>query len=86
MTQRERIKVELAVTVLRQTMAKDADLRSEAVRLALRVIWPHCRERWPLVSYWEAGGNDHEIGRRQSMTAAFNGIVHQLRQAGAYRG
>lgn len=54
------------------------------VRLALRVLWHHCPERWPLVTFWEASGQANEIGRAQGTTAAFNGIVRQLRRAGAY--
>lgn len=54
------------------------------VRLALRVLWLHCPERWPLITFWEASGQDNEIGRAQGTTAAFNAIVRQLRRSGAY--
>ncbi|GGB15256.1 hypothetical protein GCM10011380_00870 [Sphingomonas metalli] len=88
MDRRERIKVELAVAVLRQAIGRDepAAVRSEAIRLALRVLWPHCRERWPLVTFWESGQQDNDIGRTQGVTAAFNAIVRQVRATGAYRG
>ncbi len=54
------------------------------VRLALRCLLPHCPERWPLELYWDAAGQDNEIGRAQGVTAAFNGIVRQLRKTGRY--
>jgi hypothetical protein len=39
---------------------------------------------WPLVMVWEGAQQDNEIGRSQSVTASFDGIVRQLRRAGAY--
>jgi len=41
-------------------------------------------ERWPLELYWDAARQENEIGRAQGVTAAFNGIVRQLRRAGCY--
>ncbi len=54
------------------------------VRLALSCLLPHCPERWPLTIYWDAASQTNEIGRAQGVTAAFNGIVSQLRKAGRY--
>ncbi|HEX2019799.1 MULTISPECIES: hypothetical protein [Sphingomonas] len=54
------------------------------VRLALRCLLPHCPERWPLELFWDAAQQTNEIGRSQGVTAAFNGIVRQLRRAGKY--
>ena len=54
------------------------------IRLALRCLLPHCPERWPLELYWDAAAQENEIGRAQGVTAAFNGIVRQLRRAGCY--
>jgi hypothetical protein len=54
------------------------------VRLALSCLLPHCPERWPLALYRDAARQDNEIGRAQGVTAAFNGIVRQLRRAGCY--
>jgi hypothetical protein len=34
--------------------------------------------------FWEGAQQDNEIGRSQSVTASFNGIVRQLRRSGAY--
>lgn len=86
MDSRERIKVDLAVKVLRQAMSDRAPSAggTDAVRFALRVLWPHCGERWPLVCFWDSGQQGNDIGQVQSMTAAFNGIVRQLRQSGAW--
>ena len=72
--------------VLRQVMS-DRDpgaCQTYAVRLALRTLWPHCPETWPLVCFWDSGQQGNDIGRVQGMTAAFNGIVRQLRQSGAW--
>jgi hypothetical protein len=50
----------------------------------LRCLLPHCPERWPLELYWDAAGQENEIGGAQGVPAAFNGIVRQLRRAGCY--
>lgn len=86
MTQAERIKVELAVAVLRVAIGRDdaEAVRSHAVRLALRTLLPHCRERWPLTTFWDSAQQENDIGRTQGVTAAYNGIVRQLRLTGAY--
>ncbi len=55
------------------------------VRLALRCLLPHCPERWPLELYWNAAGQDNEVGQAQGVTAAFDAIVRQLRKAGRYQ-
>ncbi len=34
--------------------------------------------------FWEGAQQGNEIGRSQSVTASFNGIVRQLRRSGAY--
>jgi hypothetical protein len=34
--------------------------------------------------FWEGAQQDNEIGRSQSVTASFNGIVRELRRSGAY--
>ena len=62
----------------------DGPVRTIEVRLALRCLLPHCPERWPLESFWDAAAGDNDIGRAQGTTAAFNGIVRQLRRAGCY--
>lgn len=65
-------------------MARSDHSRVDAleVRLALRCLLPHCPERWPLVLFWDSAGQENAIGRAQGTTAAFNGIVRQLRLAG----
>ncbi len=40
--------------------------------------------RWPPVMLREDAQQDNEIGRSQSVTASFNGIVRQLRRSEAY--
>jgi hypothetical protein len=76
----------LAVKILRDTMIAGKQVTDDdtAVRLALRVLWPHCPEKWPLTQFWEGAQGSHDIGRSQSMTASFNGIVRQLRRSGAW--
>jgi len=86
MRRHHRIVVELAVQVLRQAMAESGDRRCDTipVRLALRCLLPHCPERWPLTMFWESAGQDNEIGRAQGCTAAFNGVIRQLRLSGCW--
>ncbi|WP_249341664.1 hypothetical protein [Sphingomonas sp. 3P27F8] len=55
------------------------------VRLALRCLLQHCPDRWPLEMFWDAAATENAIGRAQGCTAGFNGIVRQLRLAGALR-
>lgn len=86
MHRQTRITVDLAVQILRDTLAETSNGRVDTVpvRSALRCLWPHCPERWPLVMFWEGAQQDNEIGRSQGVTASFNGIVRQLRWPGAY--
>ncbi len=86
MHRQTRITVDLAVQILRSTLDQTSAGRVDTVpvRLALRCLWPHCPERWPLVMFWEGAQQDNEIGRSQSVTASFNGIVRQLLRSGAY--
>jgi hypothetical protein len=79
----QRVVIALSVHILRSGVARCSDSRVE-VRLALRCLLPHCPERWPLELYWDAACQENEIGRAQGVTAAFNGIVRQLRRAGRY--
>jgi hypothetical protein len=85
MTVYERYIVDLAVTVLREVTEAPANEQrpSMAIRLALRVLLPHCPERWPLTQFWDGINGPHEIGRAHTVTASFNGIVHQLERSGA---
>ncbi|MBI0475007.1 hypothetical protein D9601_06485 [Sphingomonas sp. MA1305] len=86
MARQQRITIDLAVKILRQAMTatRATDVEPEPVRLALRCLMPHCPERWPLLQFWEGWLGTHEIGRAQSMTAAFNGIIRQLRRSGSW--
>jgi hypothetical protein len=86
MTDYERYIVDLAVTVLREVAEAPAKEQrpSTAIRLALRVLLPHCPERWPLTQFWDGINGTHEIGRAQTVTASFNGIVKQLERSGAH--
>jgi hypothetical protein len=72
--------------VLRAATARSSEVRVDGieVKLALRCLLPHCPERWPLVTFWDAAQQENEIGRAQGVTAAFNGIVRQLRKAECY--
>ena len=83
----QRVVIALSVHILRTGVARSSDGRMDVIeiRLALRCLLPHCPERWPLELYWDAAGQENEIGRAQGVTAAFNGIVRQLRRAGRYK-
>ena len=85
---REGMLVKLAVDVVREAMEASSAQRGDtsAVRLALRILLPHCPERWPLTMFWESAGQDHVIGREQGMNAAYNGILVQLGRSGALPG
>jgi len=82
----QRVVIALSVHILRAGVAKCSETTVDGmeVRLALRCLLPHCPERWPLELYWDAASQANEIGRAQGVTAAFNGIVRQLRKAGRY--
>jgi hypothetical protein len=86
LSRRQRIVIACSVFVLREGVTRCADGRVDTmhVRLALSCLLPHCPERWPLALYWDAAAQENEIGRAQGVTAAFNGIVRQLRRAGCY--
>lgn len=87
MPPRDRTTIDLAVQILRQAMTDSGVARCDTVpvRLALRCLLPHCSEKWPLTTFWESAGQENEIGRAQGCTAAFNGIVRQLRRSGVWR-
>ena len=82
----QRVVIALSVHILRTAIARSSAGRVDGVevRLALRCLLQHCPERWPLELYWDAAKQENEIGRAQGVTAAFNGIVRQLRRAGRY--
>lgn len=77
--------MDLSTRILRDAMIRATKQRVDTieVRLALRCLLIHCRERWPLELFWDAAQGDNDIGRAQGCTAAFNGIVRQLRLSGA---
>lgn len=82
----QRVVIALSLHILRLGVARCLQGRVDGaeIRLALRCLLPHCPERWPLELYWDAAIQDNDIGRAQGVTAAFNGIVRQLRRAGRY--
>lgn len=81
-----RVVIALSVHILRSGVSRCSDMRIDGVevRLALRCLVPHCPERWPLELYWDAARQENEIGPAQGVTAAFNGIIRQLRHADRY--
>lgn len=87
MDRQQRTTIELAVHILRAAVdtSRREKVDTNPVRLALRVLLPHCPERWPLVNLWDAAGQDEPIGRSQNVSAAFNAIVIQLGESGAWR-
>ena len=83
MTPREQTVIDLALKVLEEvSLLKKAPDSLMSVRLALRVLLPHCPEKWPLEGFWDGVNNAHEIGRAQTMTASLNGIRLQLGRRG----
>lgn len=85
MTKNERIAVGILVEVLAEAESAPAKEQrpSTAIRLALRVLLPHCPEAWPLTQFCDSIDGTHEIERAQTLTASFNGIAHQLERSAA---
>jgi len=75
--------IERALSVLREATAIEGKAQTRGVGLALWVLRSRCPDEW-LLSFWDAAGSDHEIGRSQGLHAAYNGIVRQLRANGAF--
>jgi hypothetical protein len=88
MDRRQRITIDLAVQILRGAVvdSQKGKVDTVYVRLALRVLLPHCPERWPLVNLWEFASSDDPIFRGQNVSAPFNAILLQLGKSGAWRG
>ncbi|MES3100537.1 hypothetical protein [Sphingomonas faeni] len=86
MSRHHRIVIDLSLRILRGAMSRSGGARVDTieVRLALRCLIAHCPERWPLDLFWSAAATEHDIGRAQGCTAAFNGITRQLRRSGRY--
>jgi len=85
LSRHQRVVIDLALRILRAAMVRSTKDRVDTidVRLALRCLLHHCPDRWPLEMFWDAAATDNAIGRAQGCTAGFNGIVRQLRLAGA---
>lgn len=73
--------IERALNVLREAAAEKGKVQTRGVALALWVLRDRCPDEW-LVSFWEAAGSEHDIGRSQGLHAAYNGIVRQVRMQG----
>jgi len=86
LSRHQRIVIDLSVRILRSAMSRSGQGRVDTieVRLALRCLLGHCPDRWPLELFWDAARGENDIGRAQGCTAAFNGVVRQLRSAGLY--
>lgn len=54
----DRTTIALAVQILRAAVDASGDTKADTipVRLALRVLLPHCPERWPLSNFWDSAG------------------------------
>ena len=80
----QRVVIDLSLRILRAAMVRSGQGRVDGieVRLALRCLLPHCPDEWPLSLFWDAAQSANDIGRAQGCTAAFNGIIRQLRTVG----
>ncbi len=85
LSRHQRIIIDLAIRILRAAMIRSTTgkVNTIEVRLALRCLLNHCPDQWPLEMFWDAASGENDIGRAQGCTAGFNGIVRQLRLAGA---
>jgi len=88
LSKHDRTIINLSLQILGQAVDRAGKEKVDTVpvRLALRCLLPHCPERWPLENFWDAAPGDNEIGRSQGTTAAYNGIVLQLKAAGRFPG
>lgn len=68
--------------VLREAAAASSKAQTRGVALALRVLRERCADDW-LIALWQAAGSDHDLGKSQSLHAAYNGIVRQVRLHGS---
>lgn len=75
--------MDLSVRNLRAALVRSGEGRVHTVEvhLALRCLFHHCPERRPLARFWDAAAQEDDIGRAQGVTAAFNGVVRQLRRS-----
>ncbi len=73
--------IKRALNVLREAAAARDKVQTRGVALALWDLRPWVADEW-LVTFWEAAGSDHDIGRSQGLHAAYNGIVRQVRTRG----
>lgn len=64
--------------VLQEAAYGKAEAQTRAVSLALWVLRPYCHDEW-LRYFWESAGGAEQICRSQSLSAAYNGIVRQVR-------
>jgi hypothetical protein len=82
----QREPIESAVQILRQALGRSGETRVDTpeVRLALRNLWDHCPERWPLITFWEAACQRDEFGQSRSLEADFICIVRQVEQITGY--
>lgn len=73
----QQVVFDLSLPIIRNGMVSTGTKRIDTIeiRLALRCLLPHCPERWPLELYWDAAGQENEIGHAQGCTAAFNGTA-----------
>jgi hypothetical protein len=80
----QRITIDLAVQILRSALDKTSEGPAGIVPVcfALRCLWSHCPERWPLVMFWEGAQQENEIGRRLKR----NGFVQRDRAPAAAGG
>jgi hypothetical protein len=53
--------------------------QTKGIALALWVLRGSCEKTW-LTWFWEAAGQENDIGRSQNISAAYNGIVRQVRE------
>ena len=86
MRRHDRIIVDLAVQILTahvERAKKDltSNLATIEVRLALRCLLPYCRERRPLLNYWDVAGRPSN-SRFANLHPALSGMLRQLKELG----
>lgn len=78
--------IELAVRVLRAAVERTKNERIDAtdMRLALRSLLPHTRDRQLLVEFWIYAGQLHNANRSDSCDAVLQSIITELRAVSRY--
>lgn len=86
MRKHDRIIADLAVQILTEHVERakqdvTSSLASIEVRLALRCLLPYCRDRRPLLNFWDVAARPSN-SRFANLHPALSGMLRQLKELG----